>query len=37
MTVKNIPQREPVISPSKPINGPLKTDWYNGTAYNRLF
>ena len=28
---------EPVILPSKPINRPLKTDWYNGTTYNRLF
>jgi len=24
---------EPVISPFKPINRPLKTDWYNGTTY----
>ncbi len=24
---------EPAISPSKPINRPLKTDWYNGTTY----
>ena len=29
--------REPDISPFKPINRPLKTDWYNGTTYNRLF
>jgi len=29
--------REPPISPFKPINRPLKTDWYNGTTYNRLF
>ena len=28
--------REPPISPFKPINRPLKTDWYNGTTYNRL-
>ena len=27
--------REPVILPFKPINRPLKTDWYNGTTYNR--
>ena len=27
---------KPVIPPSKPINRPLKTDWYNGTTYNRL-
>ncbi|WP_289051506.1 hypothetical protein, partial [uncultured Psychrobacter sp.] len=27
---------EPVISPFKPINRPLKTDCYNGTTYNRL-
>ena len=25
--------REPVILPFKPINRPLKTDWYNGTTY----
>ena len=27
---------EPAVSPQKPINRPLKTDYYNGTAYNRL-
>ena len=27
--------REPVILPFKPINRPLKTDWYNGTTNNR--
>ena len=27
---------EPPISPFKPINRLLKTDWYNGTTYNRL-
>jgi len=27
---------EPFILPSEPINRPLKTDWYNGTTYNRL-
>ena len=27
--------REPAISPFKPINRPLKTDWYNRTTYNR--
>ncbi len=27
--------REPPISPFKPINRPLKTDWYNGTIDNR--
>ena len=26
---------EPVILPFKPINRPLKTDWYNGTTYIR--
>ena len=25
--------REPAISPFKPINRPLKTDWHNGTTY----
>jgi hypothetical protein len=29
--------REPANSPIKPINRLLKTDWYNGTTYNRLF
>lgn len=29
--------REPGILPLKPINIPLKIDWYNGTTYNRLF
>jgi hypothetical protein len=34
---KSYTLREPPISPFKPINRPLKTDWYNGTTYNRLF
>jgi len=28
--------KEPVISPFKRINRPLKTDYYNGTTYNGL-
>ena len=27
---------EPAISPSKPINKPLKTACYNGITYNKL-
>jgi hypothetical protein len=34
---KSYTPREPAISPFKPIIKPLKTDWYNGTTYNRLF
>lgn len=28
---------EPAISPLRRINRPLKTDWYNGTTYIRVF